>query len=549
MASSTHTSLPKPFASGNVREWLTRFDICSDANGWDEKVRAVKLPTLLEGEALATWLDLSDDERKNYGIVKEKLTAAMVSTSFTTLEQFHQRKLVPGEALSLFLHELKQLLDQAMPKLEARAREQLLLHRFVAGLPNAVSRQLRATGDAKELTSTLERAKLLMSLEEEQPVASVSQSQRDCIVAELQGQVLALTEQVAALKHQNTVGSRHSVEHTRSVQCFKCGKFGHIRRYCRSRFNQANPNGMIAGGNSHSAQHTEFKDLFIMTPGTTNITCHKISTNGPPVRVPPRRIPAHFRTEVESQIQHMLQKGIIVESSSSWMAPAVYVRKKSGELRLCVDYRELNKRTHKDAYPLPLVDEVQDRLSGSVIFSKLDLQSGYWQVPVDCVDQEKTAFCPGPGMGLFQFTRMPFGLSGAPSSFQRLMNIIMRGLPFVSTYIDDVLIHSESEELHKVHLREAFKRLRQAGLTLRGVKCQIGMSQVTYLGHVFSGNGMTPDGSKIRAVTEWPKPVDAGDIRQFLGLASYYRRYINRFADLAAPLHQLTWNEFVGTAA
>ena len=286
----------------------------------------------------------------------------------------------------------------------------------------------------------------------------------------------------------------------------------------------------------------EFKDLFIMTPGTTNITCHKISTNGPPVRVPPRRIPAHFRTEVESQIQHMLQKGIIVESSSSWMAPAVYVRKKSGELRLCVDYRELNKRTHKDAYPLPLVDEVQDRLSGSVIFSKLDLQSGYWQVPVDCVDQEKTAFCPGPGMGLFQFTRMPFGLSGAPSSFQRLMNIIMRGLPFVSTYIDDVLIHSESEELHKVHLREALKRLRQAGLTLRGVKCQIGMSQVTYLGHVFSGNGMTPDGSKIRAVTEWPKPVDAGDIRQFLGLASYYRRYINRFADLAAPLHQLTHN-------
>ena len=106
----------------------------------------------------------------------------------------------------------------------------------------------------------------------------------------------------------------------------------------------------------------EFKDLFIKTPGTTNITCHKITTNGPPVRVPPRRIPAHYRTEVESQIQHMLQKGIIEESSSSWMAPAVYARKKSGELRICVDYRELNKRTHKDAYPLPLVDEVQDRL-------------------------------------------------------------------------------------------------------------------------------------------------------------------------------------------
>ena len=146
-------------------------------------------------------------------------------------------------------------------------------------------------------------------------------------------------------------------------------------------------------------------------------------------------------------------------------------------------------------------------------------------------------------MGLFQFTRMPFGLSGAPSSFQRLMNIIMRGLPFVSTYIDDVLIHSDSEEVHKGHLQEAFRRLKKAGLTLRGVKCQIGVSQVSYLGHVFSGKGMSPDDSKIRAVTEWPKPVDAGDVRQFLGLASYYRRYIKGFADLAAPLHQLTHND------
>eukprot|EP00731_Ephydatia_muelleri_P021178 Em0013g905a len=670
MASSTHTSLPKPFASGNVREWLTRFDICSDANGWDEKVRAVKLPTLLEGEALATWLDFSDDERKNYGIVKEKLTAAMVSTSFTTLEQFHQRKLVPGEALSLFLHELKQLLDQAMPKLEARAREQLLLHQFVAGLPNAVSRQLRATGDAKELTSTLERAKLLMSLEEEQPVASVSQSQRDCIVAELHGQVLALTEQVAALKHQNTVGSRHSVEHTRGQQSFRttvsppdCVTVASIRSevsIMKGKIAGVSTEIMLDSGSSVSLLrqeivlglkgitrrrppqklklvtasgeslpivdyveatvvlgNTEMKHYFVVvkdlitpvilgvdflqdkglvldftttpvtvTPRIERNTQNKQKSHYIPLELAPaleaekrRRskfcaalsvvddnseeiegctiptfddhanveLPEFIKPCFNSTVQEfkdlfIMTPGIIVESSSSWMAPAVYVRKKSGELRLCVDYRELNKRTHKDAYPLPLVDEVQDRLSGSVIFSQLDLQSGYWQVPVDCVDQEKTAFCPGPGMGLFQFTRMPFGLSGAPSSFQRLMNIIMRGLPFVSTYIDDVLIHSESEELHKVHLREAFKRLRQAGLTLRGVKCQIGMSQVTYLGHVFSGNGMTPDGSKIRAVTEWPKPVDAGDIQQFLGLASYYRRYINRFADLAAPLHQLTHN-------
>ena len=128
------------------------------------------------------------------------------------------------------------------------------------------------------------------------------------------------------------------------------------------------------------------------------------------------------------------------------MAPAVFVPKKSGDLRLYIDYRELNKKTVKDAYPLPLPDEVQDQLSGSTIFSTLDLQSGYWQLPVNTTDQEKTAFCPGPGMGLYEFRRMPFGLTGAPSLFQRLMDKIFRGLSFVTTYVDDILVHSANVE-------------------------------------------------------------------------------------------------------
>ena len=282
------------------------------------------------------------------------------------------------------------------------------------------------------------------------------------------------------------------------------------------------------------------RDRFVKIPGLTKLACHQINTVGSPARVPPRRIPAHFQQEVQEQINDMLKKGIIVESSSAWLAPAVYTRKKTGEIRLCVDYREVNKRTRKDAYPLPLIEEVQDRLSGATVFSKLDLQCGYWQVPVDPKDQEKTAFSPGPGMGLFQFTRMPFGLCGAPSTFQRLMDVVMRGLPFVTTYIDDVLIHSANEELHKSHLEQTFQRLREAGLTLRGSKCQIGMAQVTYLGHTFSREGMSPDSSKVDAVVNWPQPKDEAEVRQFLGLASYYRKYIDKFADMAAPLYQLT---------
>ena len=216
-----------------------------------------------------------------------------------------------------------------------------------------------------------------------------------------------------------------------------------------------------------TAFHTvveEYENLFHTTPGVTEAAYHFIPTTGNPVRIPPRRFPTHYREEVERQIHTMLEQGIIKESSSPWMVPAVFVKKKSGEIRICVDYRELNKMTEKDAYPLPLPDEVQDRLSGVTVFSKLDLQSGYWQLPVSPTDQEKTVFCPGPGMALYEFQRMPFGLSGAPSSFQRLLDKNFQGLPFVTTYMDDILVHSADNENHILHLDEVFKRLTDAGL-------------------------------------------------------------------------------------
>ena len=231
----------------------------------------------------------------------------------------------------------------------------------------------------------------------------------------------------------------------------------------------------------------------------------------------------------------MLDQGIIEESSSPWMAPAVYTRKKSGDLIICVDYHELNKRTKKDSYSLPLVDEVQDHLAESAMFSTLDLQSGYWQIPVSQEDREKTTFSPGAGLGLYQFTHMPFGLTNAPSTFQCMMDTLFRGLPFVS-----VLVHSSTEEEHKLHLQEVFNRLREAGLILHGPKCHISLPKVTYLGHVFSKDGMAPDPHKICVVQDWPIPSNVENVRHFLGLASYYRRYIHQFSNVAAPLHQLT---------
>ena len=220
---------------------------------------------------------------------------------------------------------------------------------------------------------------------------------------------------------------------------------------------------------------------------------HHIPTTDNPIWVPPLRIPGHYKKEIEHQIHDMLQQGINEERCSPWMAPAVFVRK---NICLCVEYREFNKKT-QDTYPVLLPDEVQDKLTNSAIFSTLDLQCGHWQMPVNPPDCHKTAFCPGPGMGLFQLRYMPFGLTGAPSSFQRLMNQLLRSLPFFTVYIDDILVHSANVYEHVQHLRQVFGHFKEANLSLRGSKYHMAMSTVSYLGHVFSSAGCHQTSKKL----------------------------------------------------
>ncbi len=289
------------------------------------------------------------------------------------------------------------------------------------------------------------------------------------------------------------------------------------------------------------------KELFRTQLGKTTVTEHVIDTGeAPPVKVPPRPVPFHYKDRVEEQLGEMAESGIIRPSNSPWCAPAVYVPKSNGEIRICVDYVQLNKSTRKDSYPVPRADGPQQKLAGKRVLSKIDLRSAYWQFPVSEESIEKTAFCPGPGHGLWEFTVMPYGLTGATQTCQRGLDTVLQDCKdCVDNYVDDFLIFSDTMESHAQDLERILSRLRAAGFTLRGSKCYFGRSTVTHLGYRYSQGGVTPAEENVRAVTAWPTPTTAKQVRSFLGLVNFYRRFVPNFADVAAPLTILTGNNLL----
>ena len=296
---------------------------------------------------------------------------------------------------------------------------------------------------------------------------------------------------------------------------------------------------------------SQYTDTLSDIPGKSNVITHNIRLiDHKPFRIKQYPLPVHATEAIDNEIDSMIATGIISPSNSPYASPITVVTKKDNTIRLCIDFRKLNSVTIFDAEPIPTLDEILSKLKGAKYFTKFDLTKGYWQIPMDDQSKQYTAF--QTNRGLMEFNYMPFGLSTAACTFQKVMKKTLGSLPFVESYFDDVLIFSSSFAEHIKHVKQTLDVLKDANLTIKPSKTNIGCKTIDFLGHIISDGCIRPDDNKITKIRDIKQPTTKKEIRRLLGLLNYYRRFVPNFSDIAQPLTDATrkcapnkvkWNE------
>ena len=358
--------------------------------------------------------------------------------------------------------------------------------------------------------------------------------------------VMNVTDEPVTLKVGQTMGTVESIELSHRTD-------NNVQESSKSQLSNKNLdhlNQIEYGKNLNEEQRAaiaqlieKYEHLFSKNQydiGQTSITEHKINTlDSVPIKSHPYKTPMHVKKEIRKQVDDMLKHNIIEESESPWSSPVVLVKKKNDTYRFCVDFRKVNKVTCKDAFPLPLMDDALQAFNGAMFLSTLDMSKAYHQVRMCEKDKEKTAFCTYDG--LYQFKVMPYGLTNAPGTFQRLMNKILKDFAWNKCliYLDDVFIYTMTFLEHLEALEGILKKIEAAKLKLQPSKCHFATNKVKFLGHLITDKGILPDPDKCTVISELNPPTNVTEVKSFMGMTSYYRRYVPQLSDIAIPLYDI----------